>query len=135
MKKPERKSNLASTPSWALALLLSIVSLMVLFALGKVPNPIIRFDMDPREPLGYIIFDLLNAIGCFIIVRWNPKSTWYVPVIVNMMGIIAAMILPGFWTTKLWVPFAAGWIISIIASIIGYKVGSNSLSSKEKGVK
>jgi uncharacterized membrane protein YvlD (DUF360 family) len=39
------------------------------------------------------------------------------------IGIISAIIEPNFWISSLWMFICGGWVLSIIASIIGYYIG------------
>lgn len=126
MKTNGSRSFLSGIPSWVLAILWFIATVIVLFGLGEGVSELIKIDENVGDPLAYIIFDLLIAVGCFFIVRRNPKSIWYVLLICNVMGIIAAIVEPTFWITSLWMLICSGWVLSLIASIIGARVGRRS---------
>jgi hypothetical protein len=36
---------------------------------------------------------------------------------------------PNFWKTLMWIPICGGWVLSIIASIIGARVGRRAADS------
>jgi hypothetical protein len=130
MKTRKSSSFIATTPSWALAILWLIVTIIVLFGVGEGLGELIKIDENIGSALAYIIFDLLVVLGCYFIVKWNPKSIWYVPLICNAVGIIAAIIEPTFWETSLWMIICGGWVLSVIVSIIGAKAGKRSMSDK-----
>lgn len=123
MKNKGNRSFLYGLPSWAQSILWVIVSTLILFGLGEGVGNVLEINEDVAGAIPYIIFDVLIAVGCFYIVKWNPKSIWYVPLICNVIGIIAAIIEPSFWRTSLWVLICSGWVLSVIASIIGAKDG------------
>ena len=111
------KSFLATTPSALLALITFFVSLFLLFGIGE------GIGGEIGENLAYILSDLVIAICCYIIIKHNPRSFWYVPVICNLIGIIAAIGEHNFWITTMWIYNVSGWVISVIASIIGARNG------------
>jgi hypothetical protein len=113
------KSKIATTPSWGLALLTFFGTLILIFAFP-----------DGKEIIAYIIFDLVTATCCFFIVRENPRSIWYVPIICNIGFIIAAIAEPGFWTTTSWWGIiCSGWALTLIVSIIGAWMGKRKAIS------
>jgi len=121
------KSFLQGIPSWVLAVITLIVVSIVLFGLGEGVGNIFKLNENIAGAIPYIILDVLIAAGCFYIVKWNPKSIWYIPLICNVLGIISAIVEPTFWKTWLWMFICGGWVISIIASIIGARVGKKSV--------
>lgn len=129
MKTKKNRSFLYNIPSYAQAILWVFASTIVLFGLGEGVSKLIKINEDIGGSLAYIIFDVLIAVGCFYIVRWNPKSIWYVVLICNAVGIIAAIIEPTFWHTTLWMLICGGWVLSVIASIIGALVGRKAATN------
>jgi len=123
MKKKGNRSFLYGFPSWLQSILWVFVSTIVLFGLGEGVSKLIKINENIGESLSYIIFDILIAIGCYFIVKWNPKSVWYVWLICNVIGIIAAIVEPTFWHSTLWMLISGGWLLSLIASILGVRVG------------
>jgi len=123
MKTKENRSFLFDLPSWVQSILWIIISGIILFGLGEGVGNIFKLNENVAGAIPYIILDVLIAVGCFYIIKWNPKSIWYVPVICNAIGIIAAIIEPTFWKTSLWIFICSGWVLSLIASIIGARVG------------
>jgi len=125
MEPKTKKSFLSNIPSWMLSVLTVFGATIVLFCLGEGVGQFIRINEGIGGVLAYIIFDIMIALGCFYIVKWNPKSIWYVPLICNVVGIIAAIVEPTFWKTSLWMLICGGWVVSIIASFIGARVRKN----------
>jgi hypothetical protein len=125
MNANKKKSFLSGIPSWGLAALAVVASFIVVFGIGEMGEGM-KIKNDAVEAIPYIIYGLFIAVCCFFIVRQNPKSIWYVPLICNAVGIIAAIIEPTFWVTSLWMLICGGWVLSIIASIIGYYIGRRS---------
>jgi hypothetical protein len=117
-KPKEEKSLFARTPSWLLALLIFIVAAIVFTITDSI--------LTPRTETGlisHIINDLIIAAGCFFIVRENPKSIWYVPLICNALLISSSILEPDFWKSLMCIPICSGWVLSIIASITGAMKG------------
>jgi hypothetical protein len=126
METNGNRSFLYGLPSWAQSILWVIVSTIILFGLGEGVGNILKINEDVAGAIPYVIFDVFIAVGCFYIVKWNPQSFWYVPLICNAVGIIAAIIEPNFWITSLWVLICSGWVLSVIASVIGARIGRKS---------
>jgi hypothetical protein len=127
MKTEENKSFLYDIPSWAQSIIWVIASGMVLFGLGEGVGNILKINENIADAIPYIILDVMIAVGCYFIVKWNPKSIWYVVLICNVLGIISAIVEPTFWKTSLWMFICGGWVLSVIASIIGARIGKKSV--------
>jgi hypothetical protein len=111
MKTNKRRSFLVTTRSVGLALLTFIVGFFVI--IGIIDGQLIKDNLI----IGFILYDLLIAVACFYIVKQNPKSIWYAPLICNVYSIAGAFIVPGFLGTL---------VLSIIASIIGVRVSKRN---------
>ena len=120
-----KKPYLWGIPSWGLALLTMFLAFVILMVVGDIITAIFKI---PESDIGglvfYILYNLIIAGGCFYICRQNPKSIWYVPVLCNIIGIISAIIERNFWISSLWIVICSGWVLSIIASLIGARLGS-----------
>jgi hypothetical protein len=123
MKTKGSKSFLMGIPSWVLAAITLIIVTIVTFGLGEGFGNIFKINEDIAGAIPYIILDVLIAVGCFYIIKWNPKSIWYVPLICNVLGIISAIVEPTFWRTSLWIFICGGWVLSIFTSFLGARVG------------
>ena len=126
MKTKGSRSFIYGLPSWVQSILWVIFSTLILFGLGEGVGNFLQINEDIAGAIPYTIFDVLIAVGCFYIVKWNPKSIWYVPLMCNVIGIMAAIIEPTFWKTSLWVMICSGWVLSVIASVIGARIGRRS---------
>ena len=121
------KAFLAGIPSWGLALLTLVLSFTPFMAVaeqytrhGELEHGVAFFFL--------ILYYLLPTIGCFLIVKQNPKSIWYVPLICNACTI--GMALSGdFWATELWKLLGGEFVLSIIAAIIGAFFGRRTTVS------
>jgi CDP-diglyceride synthetase len=118
MKPNGKKSFLKGIPSWALSLITVVFSFILLFLLAYPFG----------EVIGYISYDIVIVIACFFICRKNPTSIWYVPIICNIVGIIAAFGEENFyWASTLWIIICGGWVLSIFASILGAWIGKRKV--------
>lgn len=127
IKPKVKKSFLASFPSGVSALLSLIVFTIVLFVVGELVQ-----SFDGGGITAYSLFGLLSSTACFFIIKQNPKSIWYVPLIINAFLIFSAIIEPYFWRNPpevpsgippMWIPVCSGWVLSIVVSIIGARMG------------
>jgi asparagine N-glycosylation enzyme membrane subunit Stt3 len=126
IKPKVKKSFLASFPSGVSALLSLIVFTIVLFVVGELVQ-----SFDGGGITAYALFGLLSATACFFIVKQNPKSIWYVPLIINAFLIFSAIVEENFWRPPpdnlpgipMWIPICGGWVLTIVVSIIGARIG------------
>jgi hypothetical protein len=123
MNTNRKKSFLTTMPSAVLALLTFFGALILLFGIGE------GIGGEIGGTLAYLLSDLVIAVCCFFIVKQNPGSIWYVPIICNLMGIIAAIVEPNFWISSMWILVSIGWVLSLIASLIGARKGSRIANS------
>jgi hypothetical protein len=119
MKTNRIKSFFRRIPSWALAL---IILLGEFFIFSFFPFRLV--DIVPgkiSEIFTFILYVLINVICCFFIVRQNPKSIWYVPLIINSVLIMAVLGEINFRRPSIWIPVFCGFVLSIGASIMGLR--------------
>jgi len=120
MRSIGKKSFLAGISSMALAVIAAFISFFLLF--------LIAYPFG--EVIGYISYDIVIVIACFFICKMNPNSIWYVPFICNIVGIMAAFGEENFyWISTLWIIICGGWVLSLIASIIGAQIGRRTAIS------
>jgi hypothetical protein len=124
MKTDGRKSFLGSVPSAALAVFTLVGATIVLFGGAALLQ-----QCDKVGYMAYILNYLVIALGCFFIIRANPKSLWYVPLICNVMSLIAAFVEPNFWHSPLWIPNCAGWALTVMVAIVAWRIGKRAASS------
>jgi hypothetical protein len=130
MKTNKRKSFLAAVRSMGLALIILVVSTWFIIGffyemLGeyiKYKHPDIWVSKY-WDIIVLILYILIIAVACFYIVRKNPKSIWFVPLICNAYGIVAAIINTTFWKESYGIILCFGLMLSITASIIGAGMG------------
>ena len=120
MRTDWKKSFLAGISSLALSVITAFLSFFLLFLLVYLFG----------EVIGYISYDIVIVIACFFICKKNPSSIWYVPIVCNIVGIIAAFGEENFyWISTLWIIICGGWVLSLIVSIIGAQVGKRKAIS------
>ena len=120
MKTNGKKSFLDGIPSWASALLTLIVAFFPLMYIGEALT--VGGGLGSVGVIILIIYYLILTFSCFFIVKQNPRSFWYVPLICNTLTIIA-FTDSSIWKDSIWIYFGSGLALSIIASIIGELVG------------
>ena len=115
-----KNSILSKTSSVWLALLCLIVFTIVLAVVDELVH-----SFDEGGTIAYMLFGLLSTIACYFIIKKNPRSVWYVPLIINSLLILSAFIESFFWRlppnasgTPMWIPVCFGWILTLILSII-----------------
>jgi len=115
-----QKSNsfIYNTHSGILAFIYLIFITVILFVIGGLTE-----SWDRASILAYSLDLVLISIGCFFIIKINPKSIWYVPFICNATFILSAIVEPSFWHGEMWMIVCPGWVLSIISSLLGYKIG------------
>lgn len=113
MVNSKKRSFLKTIPSFVLAILTLIIALFLTFGIGE------DVGGEVGGILAYSINGLVIAAACYFIIRNNPGSIWYVPIICNLMGILAAIIEPTFWRSSMWIIMVAGWLLSLSASVFG----------------
>jgi len=120
MKTNGEKLFLAGILSLGLSLITAFLSFFLLFLLAYPFG----------EVIGYISYDIVIVIACFFICKKNPNSIWYVPIICNIVGIIAAFGEENFyWISTLWIIICGGWVLSLIVSIVGARIGKRKAIS------
>ena len=129
MSGNKKRSFLADVPSWAVAGLTCIASILLFFVLGGI-GELMHIGEDIGEPILYIIYGLFIAVSCFFIVRKHPESVWFVPFICNAFGIFIAVTSANFWLQSKWIYFCTGWALSIIASILGAKIKKSKTETR-----
>jgi preprotein translocase subunit SecF len=103
MKTNGEKLFLAGILSLGLSLITAFLSFFLLF--------LIAYPFG--EVIGYISYDIMIVIACFIICRMNPSSIWFVPIICNIVGVIGAFGEENFyWISTLWIIICGGWVLS-----------------------
>jgi mannose/fructose/N-acetylgalactosamine-specific phosphotransferase system component IID len=142
MKTNKRKSFFAAIRSMGLALIILAVSTWFIIGVfyemlgGKIKyeHPDIWLSQYWNTiVLGLYI--LIIAVACFYLVRKNPKSIWFVPLICNaycIVGIVYAIVENAFWTESDGIILCFGLVLSITTSILGARIGKrNNISDNQ----
>lgn len=124
MKSNGKKSFLEGIPSWVSALLTLIVAFLPLMYIGEALT--VGGGLGSVGVFILIIYYLILTFSCFFIVRQNPSSFWYVPLICNTATILG-FTDSSFWKDSIWIFFCSGLALSIIASIIGARKGKKTV--------
>lgn len=126
MKTKKRKTLLAVIRSMALALIILVLSTWLIIGVCyEVLGEKIKYDYPDNWLSHYwdivvlILYNLTIVIACFYIVKQNPTSIWYVPLICNAYVIASVFTEPSTY----WIIFCCGLILSIISSIMGVRKG------------
>jgi CDP-diglyceride synthetase len=117
-KRKNKKLFWESSPALALYALLG--GFVVIFA---IPEDWVNVEAETSMALVFLIWGFVNAICCFFIVRQNPKSIWYVPLIINAFLTCAAITETDSWESIILISLCGAWLLSIIASITGARMG------------
>ena len=129
METRKKKSLLSDVPTWALAILIFVGVNIVYYVSDALLTPHTQTGI-----ISNILNDILIAAGCFFLVRRNPKSIWYVPLMFNVLLIISSIVEPNFWINLMWIPICGGWVLSTIAAIIGARVGRKAIANDKSNL-
>ena len=113
-----KKSFWESSPLLATYALLG--GIVVFFV---IPEGWVNVETELNIALVFLLWGVVNTISCFFIVRQNPKSIWYVPLIINAFLTYAFSAEADSWNSIIAISLCCAWLLSIIASIIGLQMG------------
>jgi hypothetical protein len=88
MKSTTKRPFLDRASSIVWAVIAAAFSIILLFFLGEAGFAFL-FGSKLGEPLAFIIYGLILGISSFIICRHNPKSLWYVLIILNILNVLS----------------------------------------------
>lgn len=88
MKSTTKRPFLDRASSIVWAVTATIFSIVLLFFLAEVGFAFL-FGEKLGEPLSFVIYSLILGISSFIICRHNPKSLWYVLIILNIFNVLS----------------------------------------------
>jgi len=133
MEVKENKSFPREIPSGVLGIITFVLSTIFMFAVGY---PLVEYYGDNIGGwITYLSTGILISVACFYICRTYPKSVWYTPIICNVMGIIAAIFEPQFWTSSMWIPYSLGWLLSLSGAYSGTRFGYRAILKNEQVIK
>ena len=129
MNTNENKSFLREIPSGVLGIITFVLSTIFMFAVGY---PLVEhFGDNIGDWITYLSTGILISVACYFICRTYPKSIWYIPIICNIMGVLAAISEPQFWVSSMWMPFSIGWFLSLIGAFSGTWIGYRAILKNE----
>jgi len=140
MKTNKRKSFLTAIRSMGLALIILVASTwFIIGVFYEMLGEKIKFE-HPNiwlsqywDIIVLILYILIIAVACFYIVRRNPISIWFVPLICNtygIVGIVNAIVDATFWKESYGIILCFGLVLSITTSIIGVQIGKRNAVSE-----
>ncbi|MDX1542950.1 MAG: hypothetical protein R3214_03315 [Christiangramia sp.] len=117
------KMAISRNPAWISSAVTALVSFILPFIYVGIISLIGMLIGISNEALGnflaYLFTWISVAIMCFLICRSHPESLWYTPVICNAGTLLAGGGNYFGGHPELSLPFAIGWILSIIAAVLG----------------
>lgn len=116
MKTNSMKLSKLTMRSLGFALIVIIAEVMIYASF------IVKGLIEPEvitSSTGFIIVSAVNAICCLFIVKYNPISILFVPLLINAFVLLMAFYNTVFWIDPWWIPFVGGCVWCIMASIIG----------------
>jgi membrane-associated HD superfamily phosphohydrolase len=114
--------------SGCLATFILFIAIFLIFAIVEAIT--VGGGMGRIEVILLIIYYLILIVSCFFIVKNNPQSIWYVPLICNALAIILVF-SKDFWKDSIWIFLGIGLVISIIASVFGAWMGRKKVISSK----
>ncbi|HAH25283.1 MAG TPA: hypothetical protein DCL77_16265 [Prolixibacteraceae bacterium] len=115
--KANRHNSSKSTRRFGSAMLtLCVLLFFLLMGVVKIAGII---DLS----LNIYIYSAINAMGCFLFVKQNPKSIWYAPLVINSFLIVLVLFDSCFLVEPFFVPVCTGLALCLIASILGALFG------------
>lgn len=123
----ERQRRFWGLPSWALALIVALFTLIFSIFLASLLGSLFKNQENITQIGVYILWAILVAVACLFICKNNPSSIWYVPILCNAGSIISAIVEPNFWSTSMWILICGGWILSLVAAVGGAIAGKRAL--------
>jgi len=135
MGKKTKRSGLAGIPAVGLSLMTFFGSILLAFLLDRISSSELS-AFSTTEIIPMIFYVIVIVCASFFICKTHPKSTWYTPFICNALGIIVGLIGilddPTFRTNlSYWIVVGGCLLLSIIAAIIGARIGSHSKTGVE----
>lgn len=126
MKSTEKKPLLDRASSFVWALIVTFVALILLFLLVElVLAPLLGMQLG--ETVGYLTYGLILGLSGFIICKHNPKSVWYVILVLNIFTFLTVI---GEYRTiigALGLLNGIAFLLTIIGCVLGARTGKKQL--------
>jgi hypothetical protein len=130
MKTDGKKSFLAGIPGGISTLLAFTGGLIIAIVISKVLAGSGIMKENTADIIGYIAFNLMVAVCCYIIVKENPANIIHVLIISNLLVILSAIVHLDYLNFSMndsvmptWFPFLIGWMIFIVVSVVAAEKG------------
>ncbi|TBW29996.1 hypothetical protein [Gramella sp. KN1008] len=104
----------------AISLLLPFIFAGILYLAGLLLG---GHNEELGNFIAYLCTGILVAVMCFFICKAHPKSIWYTPVVCNAITLLAGIGNYFEGNPNILMPFAVGWVFSVIASVRGRNIG------------
>lgn len=129
MKSTEKKPFLDRASSFVWALMVAFTALILFFLLVElVLAPLLGMQLG--EIVGYLLYGLMLGISGFIICKHDPKSVWYVILVLNIFTLLTVL---GEYRTiagTLGILNGIALLLSIIGVVLGARTGKKQLKLK-----
>ena len=121
MRYKAKRSFIHRIPAWGLSILTMLLSFLLIFGVAALLEGL-KITGDRGELFLNIILFLFVAIACYLIGFIHPHSFWYVPILSNLITIIAAIVEP-IQLTPDWFFVIGGWVFTLLATLMGSWMG------------
>ena len=118
--KPKR-SFFTRIPAWGLSILTMLLSFILVIGVAALLEGL-KITGDHGELFLNVTLFLFVATACYLICFLNPRSFWYVPILSNLITIIAAIAEP-IQLTPDWFYVMGGWGFTLLAAWMGAWMG------------
>jgi hypothetical protein len=110
-------------------------SMLLAFLLDRISSSELS-AFSTTEIIPMVFYVIVIAGASFFICRTHPKSVWYTPFICNALGILVGIFGAlddpnSLINLSFWIVVGGCLLLSVIASIIGARIGSQSKTSVE----
>ncbi|MCM8568602.1 hypothetical protein NE848_04380 [Gramella jeungdoensis] len=133
------RSAISRNQAWVSAAVTGLVSFVLPFLYVGIISLIGMLLGIANEGLGnflaYLFTGITVAIMCFLICRAHPESLWYTPVICNASTLVAGVGNYFGGNPDVTLPFAIGWVLSVIAAIWGTRKARGEITKDLKNLK
>lgn len=121
MSYKAKRSFFHRIPAWGLSILTMMLSFLLVFGMAALMEGL-KIAGDSGELSLNIILFLFVGLACYLICFIYPRSYWYVPILSNLITIIAAMTEPISLTPD-WFFIMGGWGFTLLAALMGAWMG------------
>lgn len=122
-------NNLLTGTVQSLGLVLVVIIAEVLVYSSVIAEGLVKPEVI-NSPLGFFIVNAVNTVCCFLIVKYNPVSIVFVPLIINAFILAMAFFNTAFGIEPWWLPVVSGWAVCMMASILGLLIRKRTSVSR-----